>query len=106
MSIDLKAPTRVAGVLLQGLSSSCGCNTWLTRIKIDTSIDNVIWIRHGVFAGNSDQDSKIQLILENPVVARFVRVIVVYVHGHASATFGCSRFLGSKQSCYRPIQVP
>jgi len=26
MSIDLKAPTRVAGVLLQGRSSSCGCN--------------------------------------------------------------------------------
>jgi len=26
MSIDLKAPTRVAGVLLQGRDSSCGCN--------------------------------------------------------------------------------
>jgi len=102
MSIDLKAPTRVAGVLLQGRSSSCECNQWLTRIKIDTSIDNVNWILHGAFAGNSDQDSKIQLFLEKPVVARFVRITVVSVHGHASARWDV--LTTSDQSKLVPVQ--
>jgi len=85
MSLDLKSPTRVAGVLLQGRNSDCGCGQWLTRIKIDTSADNVNWILHGSFAGNSDADSKVELLLQNPVVARFVRISVVSVSNHASA---------------------
>jgi len=85
MSLDLKSPTRVAGILLQGRNGDCGCNQWLTRIKIDTSADNVNWILHGSFAGNSDADSKVELLLQNPVVARFVRISVVSVSSHASA---------------------
>ena len=85
MSLDLKSPTRVAGVLLQGRNGDCGCGQWLTRIKIDTSVDNVNWILHGSFPGNSDADSKVELLLQNPVVARFVRISVVSVSNHASA---------------------
>ena len=85
MSLDLKSLTRVAGVLLQGRNGDCGCGQWLTRIKIDTSIDNVNWILHGSFAGNTDAESKVELLLQNPIVARFVRISVVSVSNHASA---------------------
>ena len=102
MSIDLKAPTRVAGVLLQGRNSASGGNQWLTKIKIDTSIDNVNWILHGVFAGNVDQNSQIQLILQNPVVARFVRITVVTVHEWASARWDV--LATSDQSKLVPVQ--
>jgi hypothetical protein len=45
----------------------------------------VDWIEQGVFSGNSDQDSKVNVILSKPTVARYVRIEVVSVHGHASA---------------------
>ena len=85
MSIDLQATTRVAGVLLQGRNADCGCSQWLTRVKIDTSTDNVNWILHGAFAGSSDADTSIELLIQNPIVARYVRISVVSVSGHASA---------------------
>ena len=43
------------------------------------------WIEQGVFSGNSDQDSKVNVILSKPTVARFVKIEVVSVQGHASA---------------------
>ena len=106
MSIDLQATTRVAGVLLQGRNSACGCNQvwgsgtwaccdisdsdlipsqWLTRIRIFTSPNNVDWIDQGSYAGNSDQDSKVNVILSKPTVARYVKIEVVSVSSHASA---------------------
>jgi hypothetical protein len=43
------------------------------------------WIEQGVFSGNSDQDSKVNVILSKPTVARYVRIEVVSVSNHASA---------------------
>jgi len=85
MSIDLGTQMRVAGVMLQGRNANCDCSQWLTRVKIDTSNDNLNWILHGEFAGSTDADSKIQLFIQNPMVARFVRISVVSISGHASA---------------------
>ncbi len=58
---------------------------WLTRIRIFTSPNNIDWIDQGSFAGNSDQDSKVNLILSKPTVTRFVKIEVVSVSNHASA---------------------
>ena len=85
MSIDLGTQMRVAGVLLQGRNADCGCTEWLTRVKIDTSTDNVNWILHGAFPGSSDADSTVELLIPHPMVARFVRIRVVSVRDHASA---------------------
>ena len=58
---------------------------WLTRIRILTSPNNIDWIDQGSFAGNTDQDSKVNVILSKPTVARYVRIEVVSVSNHASA---------------------
>jgi len=84
-SINLNSLSRIAGVLIQGRNSACGCNQWVTRLLIATSADNVNWIHHGTFAGNSDQDSKVQLLFDKPIVARFVRITPIAVNGHPSA---------------------
>ena len=58
---------------------------FLTRIRILTSPNNIDWIDQGSFAGNTDQDSKVNVILSKPTVARYVRIEVVSVSNHASA---------------------
>lgn len=84
MSIDLKSAVKVAGVMTQGRDSSCGCNQWVSRFSIEYSTDNSNWVSLGNFPGNSDQDSQIETIFSTPVTARFVRMTVVSVNGHAS----------------------
>ena len=58
---------------------------FLTHIRILTSPNNIDWIDQGSFAGNTDQDSKVNVILSKPTVARYVRIEVVSVSNHASA---------------------
>jgi hypothetical protein len=43
------------------------------------------WIEQGVFNGNSDQDSKVNVILSKPTVAQYVRIEVVSFNGWSSA---------------------
>ena len=43
------------------------------------------WIEQGVFNGNSDQDSKVNVILSKPTVAQYVRIEVVSINGWSSA---------------------
>jgi len=84
MSIDLRSAVSVAGVMTQGRNSDCGCNQWVNRFSIDYSNDNVNWVSLGNFPGNTDQDSVIETIFAEPVTARYVRISVVSVSGHAS----------------------
>ena len=58
---------------------------FLTRIRILTSPNNIDWIDQGSFAGNNDQDSKVNVILSKPTVTRYVKIEVVSVSNHASA---------------------
>ena len=84
-SINLNSLSRIAGVLIQGRDNACNCNQWVTRLLIATSADNVNWIHHGTFAGNSDPIAKVQLLFDQPIVARFVRITPIAVNGHSSA---------------------
>lgn len=84
MSIDLRSAVSVAGVMTQGRNSDCGCNQWVNRFSIDHSNDNVNWVSLGNFPGNTDQDSVIETIFAEPVTARYIRISVVSVSGHAS----------------------
>ena len=75
--VDLKEFKLVTGLLTQGNSRS---PDWVTAYQFETSLDGKAWAKYlerdgkvKTFRGNSDQESVVSQLLEDPVVARMVR---------------------------------
>jgi hypothetical protein len=71
--LDAGAPVAVGGIASQGRDGA-----WVTSFLVDTSPDNQSWAPlGGVYAGNSDDASVVEVRSPFAVVARFVRLQVV-----------------------------
>ncbi|XP_076824810.1 lactadherin-like [Clavelina lepadiformis] len=88
IQVDLKVPTTLTGVITQGRPS--GNDYWVTSYKISygNSTSNMQTIqrigRNLIFQGNRNHDNKVTNIFPSPVVARYIRLIVVTYNTHAN----------------------
>ncbi|KAI8513971.1 hypothetical protein Bbelb_082950 [Branchiostoma belcheri] len=87
LQVDLNSLKSVAGVITQGRA---GYPQWVTSYKLAFSNDGVTWETYTedgqekVFAGNTDENTEVEHLLDPPVTARFVRFYPQTVHGHPS----------------------
>ncbi|KAI8513969.1 hypothetical protein Bbelb_082930 [Branchiostoma belcheri] len=87
LQVDLNSLKSVAGVITQGRA---GYPQWVTSYKLAFSNDGVTWEtytedgREKVFAGNTDENTEVEHLLDPAVTARFVRFYPQTVYGHPS----------------------
>eukprot|EP00994_Dinema_validum_P004160 NODE_219_length_2199_cov_177.880000_g142_i6.p1 GENE.NODE_219_length_2199_cov_177.880000_g142_i6~~NODE_219_length_2199_cov_177.880000_g142_i6.p1 ORF type:complete len:699 (-),score=173.73 NODE_219_length_2199_cov_177.880000_g142_i6:103-2148(-) len=82
--MDLGCTKGVAGVAIQGRR---GYGQRVTKFKISTSTDGRKFTfadKGKVFTGNHDNKTIVKAVLENPVEARYVRIVAISWHGHIS----------------------
>ncbi|XP_045208431.2 uncharacterized protein LOC123560269 [Mercenaria mercenaria] len=86
--------TIITGITTQGrhVNPSTGCcQEWVTRYKIQHSIDGLTWEtvkdksgQQKIFIGNTDTYTLVTHMFDCPFTARFIRVEVLQNHGHPS----------------------
>ena len=80
--IDSVVSISIGGILIQGRYN---CDQWVTKFKISHSNDGVKWTNIlKIFNGSTDRDTKINVVFDAPIKARFVRIHPQKWHGHIS----------------------
>jgi len=78
MCIDLSELRRVTGVFLQGRYTKEGIlNQYTSRVLVAYSMDNVEWTNISEFNSNYDYDTIESISFEDPVDARYIRIIPI-----------------------------
>ncbi|XP_032382198.1 contactin-associated protein-like 4 isoform X2 [Etheostoma spectabile] len=120
LEVDLGRRTQITAVATQG---RYGSSDWLTAYLLMFSDTGHNWRLHrqedslGAFPGNSNADTVVQYKLEQPVIARFLRLIPLDWNptgriGLRLETYGCrytsdvANFDGSSSLVYRRIMRP
>jgi len=91
--IDAGRAMSIAGVVTQGRSDA---DQRVTQFYIATSLDGQTWSNVDntrIFGGNYDHHTQVRNFFSTPVIARYVRFVIVSCHGHCSmraAILGCS----------------
>ncbi|KAI8510962.1 hypothetical protein Bbelb_118780 [Branchiostoma belcheri] len=87
LQIDLGEMTRVTGVITQGRQRDIA--QWVTSYKLQFSADGATWTTYAssdgsdeVFTGNTDMNTPVTNLLENPVATRYVRFYPQSWHQH------------------------
>ncbi|XP_078685540.1 EGF-like repeat and discoidin I-like domain-containing protein 3 [Branchiostoma floridae x Branchiostoma belcheri] len=98
LQVDLGELTRVKGVITQGRQRDFA--QWVTSYKLHYSVDGTTWATYAssdgsdkVFTANTDNNTPVTNLLDNPVVARFVRFVVQSWNNHITMRaeiLGCS----------------
>lgn len=77
--IDAVVSILIGGILLQGRYN---CDQWVTKFKISHSENGVTWTNISkIFKGCMDRDSKVRVIFDSPIHARYVRIHPEQWHG-------------------------
>ncbi|KAI8516619.1 hypothetical protein Bbelb_052000 [Branchiostoma belcheri] len=81
LQVDLGRIKSVSGTVIQGRRKD-DRSQWVTSYKVQHSTSGTDWITYAgndgvemVFPGNTDKDTPVTNLLENPVVARYVRFL-------------------------------
>jgi len=81
LTVDMKTSYLVTGVAVQGRVNT---KQWVKRFSVLTSENGTKWVSQGTFNGNFDHLSVCRVRFISPVLARFVKFIVVDYHSHPS----------------------
>eukprot|EP00058_Branchiostoma_floridae_P006902 XP_002592390.1 hypothetical protein BRAFLDRAFT_67255 [Branchiostoma floridae] len=81
LQVDLGEMKNVSGTIIQGQPTN---NQWVTSYKLQYSTDRLSWTTYAdndgsemVFPGNVDRNTPVTNLLDNPVDARYVRIVVL-----------------------------
>jgi len=85
ITVDLMTSYIVTGVATK--QSNPHNNEWTTRYSVETSENGRDWISLGTFKGNFDKKNICKSRFKTPVLARFVKLIVIEYHVHPSLKF-------------------
>ncbi|XP_078667263.1 uncharacterized protein LOC144909086 [Branchiostoma floridae x Branchiostoma belcheri] len=101
LQVDLGEATFVTGVITQGRQNSYA--QWVTSYKLQFSVNGTDWTTYAgsdgsdkVFTGNTDMNTPVTNLLDNPVAARYVRFLVltwVYHISMRAEILGCSSII-------------
>ncbi|XP_035669067.1 uncharacterized protein LOC118411132 [Branchiostoma floridae] len=104
LQVDLGEMKQVKGVITQGRFS--GDAQWVTSYKLLFSADGTSWTAYAnsdgtdkIFPGNTDMNTPVTNLLDDPVETRYVRFVVVTFQGHILMRveiLGC----GAENHCY------
>nr|XP_026696052.1 lactadherin-like [Ciona intestinalis] len=90
IQVDLQSPTLLTGVVTQGRPGGHFMQ-WITSYKIAYGINQTSFqtIQNSdgndvIFQGNRDIDTKVTNMFPAPIIGRYVRLIHITYHGHAS----------------------
>ncbi|XP_071798425.1 uncharacterized protein [Asterias amurensis] len=82
--VDCMAYIELHGVAIQGRASN---DEWVTSFRISHSLNGTTWTKEGgaengdkIFAGTYDRTTAMYVLLDEPVVTRFVRILPVEWH--------------------------
>jgi len=79
LAVDMKTSYLVTGVAVQGRADAA---QWVKRFSVLTSENGSKWVSQGTFNGNFDHLSVCRVRFKSPVLARFVKFIVLQYHGY------------------------
>ncbi|KAK3700595.1 hypothetical protein QZH41_001586 [Actinostola sp. cb2023] len=99
IKVDFKTFVKIVAVGTQGREDY---NQWVTKYSLAYSRDDIFWTDymnkpHGkvkLFDGNTERYSVVRHTLEQPIIARFVRIQPKRWHGHISMRaefYGCTK---------------
>jgi len=81
LAVDMKTSYLVTGVAVQGRADAA---QWVKRFSVSTSENGSNWVSQGTFNGNFDHLSVCRVRFKSPVLARFVKFIVLQYHVYPS----------------------
>ncbi|XP_019639599.1 PREDICTED: uncharacterized protein LOC109481455 [Branchiostoma belcheri] len=98
LQVDLGEMKRVTGTIIQGQQR--GAERWVTSYKIRYSADQTVWTTYAgsdgsdmVFPGNTDTNTPVTNLQDNPIAARYVRFYPQTWHNYIAMRveiLGCS----------------
>lgn len=80
MQFDTGSVQTIVGVVMQGRADA---KEWVTQFRAEVSPDGIQWVKVGcgrVFDANYDRHSKVKVKFQEPVFARFVKIMPVEWH--------------------------
>ncbi|KAI8490945.1 hypothetical protein Bbelb_313640 [Branchiostoma belcheri] len=118
LQVDLGEMKRVTGVITQGRQRDY--EQWVTSYKLRYSADGTDWTTYPgsdgsdmVFTGNTDTNTPVRHLLDDPVEARYVRFVVQSWHSHITMraeVLGCmcpiAGYVSFSGVCYKDFADP